>query len=951
MRKTLILCAAAFAAMTVCAETVVIEAESFADLGGWVIDSQHMETMGSPYLLAHGLGQPVADAKTTFTVSEAGEYDVYVKTRNWTAYWSEEAAGRFKLAVNGFELADTFGIGSADWRWVKASAKTRLNAGVNSVVIKDLTGFDGRVDAVCFTTDSQPPQISDPPSPSQTVSVDLVVCGGGVAGICTALSAARSGVKVALVQDRPVLGGNNSSEVRVWLGGHIGVGKYPRLGDVVAEIGPKGGGNARSARFFEDDKKLAVVRAEKNIELHLNTKVVEVEKKEDRIAAVIGQDVRTGKRIRFKAPLFVDATGDATIGFLAGADFRMGRESKAETGERNAPEKADSLTMGASCQWRAVESGTDNVFRDEKWMVKLNEKTATAKLRGDWDWETGLGRDQVAEAERIRDYGMLMAYSNWAFVKNHSSRKKDFRTKRLKWVAYVAGKRENRRLLGDVILSEEDIIEAKAYPDGTCLCSWSIDLHYPKTEQETGFKGESFRSRCEQSKIVMYPIPYRCFYSRNIPNLFMAGRDISVTHNALGTVRVMRTTGMMGEVVGMAAAICKAHGCEPRDVYNSFFGELEARMTKGVGAGLAKTRQVYNLHPTYGLDPKNAAEMEYHGKLNWAETSALWDEQPSVEWSYPPRVWPRWEYARAKGEKSDDLDKIVKKGVVEGWDVFLGTETTPPHRMSYPEKDLTPSEVGGAFYVGGMTFGHIHCLAKECPELRFGDTLATEESCRMVVAGSPDEWRSEQALAFAYFRLTGGEIRDAWVITDEARPLPKRFFKSGEWGADVQRFYAAETLRLCTRRFFVRSIKDDPVPHAEDLPLAFFADAALYGNAEVARFSLDALDDASPWWVISNWIYRRLYDDIGYIKARWGIIRERVESMSGGPAWISRAAYFSAALLADELGAKKDASKWRAKARKIGLTGDGDISSVVPVFLMPMLYEVENSNSSVTKSP
>ena len=160
-----------------------------------------------------------------------------------------------------------------------------------------------------------------------------MVCGGGVAGTCAAIAAARLGLKVALVQDRPMLGGANSSEVRVHLGGFMNLGPYPRLGDVVAEIGPAKGGNARPAANYEDRRKLDAVAAEKNIMLFLNTRVVEVEKSGDAIKSVVGRGVVDGARTRFTAPLFADCTGDACVGALAGADFRMGRESKAETGE------------------------------------------------------------------------------------------------------------------------------------------------------------------------------------------------------------------------------------------------------------------------------------------------------------------------------------------------------------------------------------------------------------------------------------------------------------------------------------------------------------------------------------------------------------------------------------------------------------------------------------------
>ena len=708
------------------AATIFVEAEGFKDLGGWSLDTQHMEMMGSPYLLAHGLGTPVADAQTEISVAEAGAYSLWVRTRNWTAPWSSAAAGRFKVAVNGRILETVFGEGSGEWRWVKAADKVQLPAGVSKLAIRDLTGFDGRIDALCLKSDDGEP-VRPEVSVATTERYDLVVCGGGIAGICAAVSAARQGLTVALVQDRPVLGGNNSSEVRVWLGGHIHIGQYPHLGNIVGEIGPAGGGNARSAGFFEDDRKLKVVQAEKNITLCLGVKVMSVEKNGTSIAAVIGWDVRSGLRRRFEAPLFVDATGDGAVGFLAGADYRQGRESRAETGERLAPEKGDGLQMGASCQWRAVETGKPCTFPSEPWMLKFDDKTVTAEMRGDWDWETGLNRDQVKEAEYIRDYGLLVAYSNWSFVKNGCRAKSDFATKRLAWLAYVAGKRESRRLLGDVILSSDDVLESKPYPDGTCSASWSIDLHYPKTEADTGFKGESFRSKCKQDKIVMYPIPYRCFYSRNVSNLFMAGRDISVTHAALGTVRVMRTTGMIGEVVGLAAAVCHAHACNPREVYAKYFAELKEKMSKGSGTGLEETRQTYNLHPTYGLDSGNdakAAELrELHGMLNWMQTKHYWDRK------------------------------------------IYG-------RNRRPDWDCTPLSEAGVWSAGEVTIGEIHCLSAARPKLYVGKSLAEVKAniaagrTTDIIPGSmPNEWRTEKALIFHHY-FFDGDIHDTWYRSE-----------------------------------------------------------------------------------------------------------------------------------------------------------------------------------------
>jgi hypothetical protein len=614
MKKAMLFVALA-AALCACAETeiresIFIEAESFEDWGGWVNDTQFMDQMGSPYLLAHGMGKPVADAKTTFTAN-GGKYNVWVRTKNWTSPWHPDVgAGTFKLVVNGKPLPNLLGCqGKGEWFWVKADDVT-LKEGKNTLALHDLDGFDGRVDAVCFTTNPQPTSILNgqrPPSfianPESLPKFDLCVVGGGIAGICAAVSAARLGLSVALVHDRPVLGGNNSSEVRVHLGAYQNLPPYPRLGDVLAEFGPTRGGNAESAANYEDEKKLAVVEAEKNIRLFLNEHVNGVKTNETgRILSVRSVNTRKGVATWFEAANFADCTGDGTVGYLAGADYRMGREAKSETNEPDAPANADMVTMGASVQWYAGKAEGDAAFPPRPWMLKtINEANCSPHLKGDWWWEAGLGRDQIAEGEYIRDYGLLVAYSNWAFVKNGYSKKDSFADKELKWVAYNAGRRESRRLLGDFILDQNHLRNKDFQADGTCATTWTIDLHLPKTARESKFEGEPYQSNSLNEKIWPYPVPYRCLYSRNVPNLFMAGRDISVSHVALGTTRLMRTHGMMGEVVGMAASVCKKHGCSPRDVYSAHLDEFKELMKKGVGDGKKHARQDYNVQQS--LDP------------------------------------------------------------------------------------------------------------------------------------------------------------------------------------------------------------------------------------------------------------------------------------------------------------------------------------------------------------
>lgn len=590
-------------------EELFVEAESFSVKGGWQVDQQFMDVMGSPYLLAHGAGVPVEEASAQVRLPGKGEWHLFVRTFNWVSPWYDgEGPGKFKVAVDGDELSETLGAAGSKWMWQYAGSFETASRNI-SVALKDMTGFDGRCDALYFSRVKNPELPEDVAGmrelrsrlirnfnvPSDKGQYDLVVAGGGVAGMCAAVAAARQGLKVALIHNRPVLGGNNSAEVRVHLGGSIECGPYPNLGNMIKEFGHTKKGNAKSAENYEDWKKMSFVENEENISLFLNTHVTDLEMKDGSIEALLARNIETGELMRFSAPVFSDCTGDASVGYLAGAEWRTGRESLAETGEPGAVEVADRQVLGASVQWNSKDMGKPSPFPVFEYGKVFTEESVQKVKGGEWTWETGMLRDQVLEAERVRDHGLLVVYSNWSYLKNHSSVKEEFAYRALDWVAYVAGKRESRRLVGDVMLTQNDILNEVPYEDATCATSWSIDLHYPDPANTAFFPGEEFKAVCTQEYIEIYPIPYRCFYSKNIPNLFMAGRNISVTHVALGTVRVMRTTAMMGEVVGLAASVCHRHGCLPRDVYRTHFADLQALMEQGAGKQGLPNNQLFNV--------------------------------------------------------------------------------------------------------------------------------------------------------------------------------------------------------------------------------------------------------------------------------------------------------------------------------------------------------------------
>jgi hypothetical protein len=575
---------------------VLIEAEAFEDKGGWSLDSQFMEQMGSAYLIAHGIGTPVGDAVTVARFPKPGEYRVWARTLDWAAPLKcETQVGRFEITVNGASVGVLPGPDRGAWRWQRCNT-VDIERDFAEVRLHDLDGFDGRCDAILFSDapDCEPPQEAEALSafrhecltvagkPS-TARYDLVVAGAGAAGLSCAVSAARLGLRTALVHDRPVLGGNNGPEVGVTASAVLCVPPFPRIGSVAKQFAVDDGTLTPGAtRHRWEAMRRALLQHEHNLDVFYNMRITEVGMCNGAIAKAIAIQTQGAGTWTFEAPLFADCTGDGNLGYLAGAAFRMGRESVHETKESYAPEEADGLTLATTNPWYAVETAGGSSFPEFDWGLGIGEGTCVHETRGGWRWQSGWDRDTVREAEFIRDYNLAAIYANWSFLKNRSSRAQEYRRWRLAWTSFIAGKRESRRLLGDYVLTQHDLFRADREADAFVTGSYMIDLHRPKPTGRFPLGEFRLGEHIADRSVGKYGIPFRCLYSRDVPNLLMAGRCISATHVAHSTARIINTTGMMGEVIAMGAFLCSKHSATPRRVYEMHCAEFADLAARGV---------------------------------------------------------------------------------------------------------------------------------------------------------------------------------------------------------------------------------------------------------------------------------------------------------------------------------------------------------------------------------
>lgn len=475
---------------------------------------------------------------------------------------------------------------------------------------------------------------------NKTINADLCVIGGGLSGICAAIAAAREGAKVVLVHERPVLGGNASSEIRMWVCGAVVQGGDNRETGIIEEIMLENLYRNPTKNFYIWDSVLYdFVKREKNITMLLNCTCMDAETEQGEYAfgrsihikSIKAYQMTTQTFFTVNAKYYSDCSGDSILAPLTGAEYRLGREGRDEFNEDSHVEKSDKMVMGMSCLIQGRETTKEVKFTPPEWSTKLTDedvKNRPMSINGIgenyWYLELGGNRDTIHKTEEIKDELIPLAIGTWDYLKN--SKKYDADNWELEFLGFLPGKRESRRMVGEYIVTQKDVCADTVYDDTVAFGGWPIDDHFPGGYYHKGSPNTNILPP------VPYCLPYRALYSKNVDNLFFAGRNISVTHYALSSTRVMATCALLGQAVGTAAAIAAKYDIAPHGVYTEHLQELKdtlmnndsflphfsreiSPLCKKIGIkeltdGIDRVNNIYS-NETCGIKQKNNTPIEY----------------------------------------------------------------------------------------------------------------------------------------------------------------------------------------------------------------------------------------------------------------------------------------------------------------------------------------------------